>query len=229
MQRCVLFLFALVNLSILSASSYALQVVELFTSYNCPSCPPAERYINELSGTDDILTLSFHIDYWNTKTWEDPYAHADFTQRQYDYSNTLGTRPGRVYTPQVVINGSAVAGNPLSISVPFNLAKLSDIKHLEITADYTLDLSLLTDYTPQRYNIWLVGYDASVPQDHHGHKNGHSKNVVRHIREIHPTTSESLTVSFNKETLPNTSHIAILIQEQGPGAIVAAAFRSISK
>lgn len=206
-------------------------MVELFTSYNCPSCPPAERYINDLSGTNDILTLSFHIDYWNTPSWQDPYAHADFTQRQYDYSNTLGTRPGRVYTPQVVINGSTVAKNPLRISVPLNVAKLPSIKTLSLTAYFTLDLAAVPNYTPERYTVWLVGYDNDLPQEHRANKpadNATSKNVVRYIREIYPLSATGKVITLNTTTLPSTTHIAVLVQEQGPGAIVAAAFRPFS-
>ena len=38
-------------------------VVELFTSQGCSSCPPADAYLAELAKHDDIIALSFHVDY----------------------------------------------------------------------------------------------------------------------------------------------------------------------
>lgn len=50
-----------------------------------------------------ILTLAFHVDYWNHLHWKDPYSHAVYTQRQYHYAKTIANL--RVYTPQMIVNG----------------------------------------------------------------------------------------------------------------------------
>ena len=52
----------------LSASALARSpevVIELFTSQGCSSCPPADSYLAKLAERDDLLALSFHVDYWN--------------------------------------------------------------------------------------------------------------------------------------------------------------------
>ena len=85
-------------------------VVELFTSEGCSSCPPADTLLKNLSETQplngiEILALEEHVDYWNTDKWVDPFSSIDFTQRQQQYVATL--HGGDVYTPQMVVDGSA--------------------------------------------------------------------------------------------------------------------------
>lgn len=78
-------------------------VVELFTSEGCSSCPPAEAFLTELSHQRrDVLPLAFHVTYWNSLGWKDPYSLPIATQRQAAYSARFGDEP---YTPEMVVNG----------------------------------------------------------------------------------------------------------------------------
>lgn len=79
-------------------------VVELFTSQGCSSCPPADKLMNGLAERDDIVSLSYHVDYWDYLGWKDSLGSPDNTQRQYAYREALGSRS--VYTPQAIVNGS---------------------------------------------------------------------------------------------------------------------------
>ena len=80
-------------------------VVELFTSQGCSSCPPANAFLNELSrDRRDILPLAFHVTYWNSLGWTDPFSLDVATRRQEGYAHIAGV--GGVYTPQMVIDGS---------------------------------------------------------------------------------------------------------------------------
>jgi hypothetical protein len=80
-------------------------VVELFTSQGCSSCPPADRILGELAKDPSVIAMSMPIDYWDYLGWKDTLADARFSARQKAYSRMRGDRD--VYTPQVVINGSA--------------------------------------------------------------------------------------------------------------------------
>ena len=82
-------------------------VVELFTSQGCSSCPPADAYLGELAQRDDVLALSFHVDYWNYIGWRDPFSKRQWSARQRAYGDTLKRR--YVYTPQIVVDGAAEA------------------------------------------------------------------------------------------------------------------------
>jgi len=85
-----------------------LRVVELFTSQGCSSCPPADQLLAELSVSDNLLPLSFHVDYWNYLGWEDTLSQSFATERQVAYRDALGST--FVYTPQFVIDGAQEFG-----------------------------------------------------------------------------------------------------------------------
>ncbi len=80
-------------------------VLELFTSQGCSSCPPADALLGELSRQPDVIGLAWHVDYWDRLGWRDPFASRDWTNRQRAYAAVLAAE---VYTPALVINGSAM-------------------------------------------------------------------------------------------------------------------------
>ena len=80
------------------ASASPLVVAELFTSQSCSSCPPAEALFSELAGEENLLTMEWHVDYWDTlihggSKWKDLYSSAEFTDRQRSYNCLLYTSP----------------------------------------------------------------------------------------------------------------------------------------
>ncbi|MEF2553557.1 DUF1223 domain-containing protein [Aurantimonas sp. A2-1-M11] len=83
------------------------QVVELFTSQGCSSCPPAERILTDLASEPGVLALAYHVDYWDYIGWRDIFGSAENTERQRAYASAFGTTT--IYTPQVVVNGMADA------------------------------------------------------------------------------------------------------------------------
>jgi len=78
-------------------------VVELFTSQGCASCPPADAVLKDIIDQDDVIALSYHVDYWNYLGWTDTLSSKENTERQYGYARTFGR--SSVYTPQAVVNG----------------------------------------------------------------------------------------------------------------------------
>jgi len=95
-----------------AADKAAKQVVvaELFTSEGCSSCPPAEALLRHWSEEQpmegvEIIALEEHVDYWNHLGWTDPFSSKQFSDRQEQYTSVFHN--GGVYTPQLVIDGSA--------------------------------------------------------------------------------------------------------------------------
>lgn len=79
------------------------EVVELFQSQGCSSCPPANRLVMPLADRPDTLVLSWQVTYWDQLGWKDKFASPAFTARQWSYARSLGH--DQVWTPQVVVNG----------------------------------------------------------------------------------------------------------------------------
>ena len=84
-------------------------VVELFTSQGCSSCPPADELIRNIARDESlrgkVIPLAFHVDYWNSLGWSDPFSSRAWSQRQLIYVRTMHLNSA--YTPQAVVNGSA--------------------------------------------------------------------------------------------------------------------------
>ena len=78
-------------------------VVELYTSQGCNSCPPADEVLAQLTGRDDVIALSMHVDYWDYLGWRDTFAQHQFTRRQIAYRDAW--RKSVIYTPQMVVQG----------------------------------------------------------------------------------------------------------------------------
>jgi hypothetical protein len=79
------------------------QVVELYTSEGCDSCPGADRWASGLKGRPGVLVAGFHVDYWDRLGWKDRFASPRFTQRQGQTQAHSGARFS--YTPQVLVDG----------------------------------------------------------------------------------------------------------------------------
>ncbi len=83
------------------------QLIELFTSEGCSSCPPADRWFTRLKQQQglwqDFIPVAFHVDYWDYIGWKDPFASAQYSkrQRQHRIANNIGS----VYTPGVLKAG----------------------------------------------------------------------------------------------------------------------------
>ncbi len=84
-------------------------LIELFTSEGCSSCPPADRRMNALENDrqlwKEFVPVAFHVDYWDYLGWSDPYSSPDFSARQRRYTKEWRARTS--YTPCFVVNGVA--------------------------------------------------------------------------------------------------------------------------
>jgi len=82
-------------------------LLELYSSEGCSSCPPADEWVREFRKSSnlwkDFVPVVFHVDYWDSLGWKDPFGSRSFTERQEDYARLW--RGSSLYTPNVVING----------------------------------------------------------------------------------------------------------------------------
>ena len=82
-------------------------LLELYSTQNCSSCPPANKWISDLKQSKGLwntfIPLIFHVDYWDHLGWEDPYSDAAYAHRQERYARSW--KSGNVYTPMFVLDG----------------------------------------------------------------------------------------------------------------------------
>jgi hypothetical protein len=201
-------------------------VLELFTSQGCSSCPPADRYLGEIQRErPDVLVLDFHIDYWDSLGWKDPFSLPGATARQQAYDSVLGSE---VYTPQLVIGGSRQAvGSDQDAVTTAIAAAVQDRATLPPVA---LSLSpeganLAVDVAPGSGNaeLWLVGYDdrhtTAIGRGENGGLTETEVDIVRSIRPIATWSGGALQLQIAR---PLGQRVAVLLQ-QADGHIRAAA------
>jgi hypothetical protein len=142
-------------------------VIELFTSQGCSSCPPADAIFSELVKRSDLVTLAYHVDYWDYLGWQDTLASHDNTARQYDYAKSFGA--SSVYTPQAVINGRTHVNGSSRSDISAMLAKLAsagkgmsvDIKVMR--AGDTIVIEAGDGTGDEKGQVMLVYYDPARP------------------------------------------------------------------
>ena len=82
-------------------------LIELFTSEGCSSCPVADRWMSKLVHgvfpSSQVVTLAFHVDYWDHLGWRDTFGDKAYSARQFAYTKMSGS--SFAFTPQVLLGG----------------------------------------------------------------------------------------------------------------------------
>jgi hypothetical protein len=213
-------------------------VLELFTSQGCSSCPPADRILRDLARDPNTLALSFPVDYWDYIGWKDTFATPTYTARQKAYA--LATGKGQVYTPQMIVNGLVdVVGSDMDaieqaerdtnkrdgvLSVPLVVTERGDKIHISIGATATAPL--------HPAGVYLLAYASSRTVTVQRGENAGSTltyaNVVRAMNKIGDWSGGALDLEadVSQAHLDGADSYAVILQAGGrtqPSAILAAA------
>ena len=83
------------------------QLIELYTSEGCSSCPPADRWLSQFKTStqlwQDFVPVAYHVDYWDYIGWKDRFADPSHAARQRQHA-AVGNLDN-VYTPGFVVDG----------------------------------------------------------------------------------------------------------------------------
>jgi len=218
-------------------------VVELFTSQGCSSCPPADQIIGDLSKDPSVIALSLPIDYWDYLGWKDTLADSRFSARQRAYSQMRGDRD--VYTPQVVVNGSAhvVGSNRAGID---DAIKSTDKATGVMTVPVTMavndkEIKVSVAAAPpgdgeRRGEVWICSVSKAVPiAITRGENRGREvtyHNVVRTLLKVGDWTGAAGSWSVPLENIARDGidAAAVYVQDGSrdrPGPMLGAAFTSL--
>jgi len=134
------------------------QLLELYSSQGCSSCPPAERWISKQVHNPElwqtVIPVVFHVDYWDYLGWKDPFSKKRYSSRQRTYHHQGAI--SSVYTPGMVLDGHEWRGWYKNHSLP-----TSNKRPGLLSA--TLNESLLKIHfehaIPLNVNIALLGFN----------------------------------------------------------------------
>jgi hypothetical protein len=204
-------------------------LVELFTSQGCSSCPPADALLAELAEREDVIALSLHVDYWDYLGWQDVFAMPAFTRRQAAYAEAQGDRS--VYTPQMVVHGEArlVGSRRETVLAAIEAARNG-------AAPARLDIARREERLEIRVApaaarapagvLWFVTYHSPAPvRIKSGENAGREvryRNVARSWMKL-GRWNGAAEETFSAPAPAEGFGIAVILQENGVGPVVAAA------
>jgi hypothetical protein len=218
-------------------------VVELFTSQGCSSCPPADKVIGELAKDPSVIALSMPIDYWDYLGWKDTLADARFSARQKAYSLMRGDRD--VYTPQVVVNGSAhvVGSDRAGIEQAIGITRKTEgVMSLPVSMKLTGDQITVSVAASSKGpaathgEIWICSISKAVPISiARGENSGRDLtyyNVVRNVLKVGDWNGSagSWTVPLENISREGIDAAAVFVQDgsrEKPGQMLGAAYTSL--
>lgn len=138
------------------------QLVELYTSEGCSSCPPADRYMSSLVNApglwSKIIPVAFHVDYWDYIGWKDRFAQPMFKQRQYNYRKSGVLRS--VYTPGWIVDGKEWRGFFQGQSLPALPTRTGQKLSAELDKqDLIINFEMKESTKPLTAHVALIGFD----------------------------------------------------------------------
>ena len=218
-------------------------VVELFTSQGCSSCPAADKLLGELAKDPNVIALSLPIDYWDYLGWKDTLADSRFTARQKAYSHARGDRD--VYTPQVVVNGSAqaIGSDRARIEGAIEATKKADgVMSVPVSMALSgkqINVSVAASNKgagPRRGEVWICSVSKAVPiAIGRGENRGREityHNVVRTLLKVGDWNGSAGSWSVPLENISRDGVDAAVVYVQdgsrdNPGPMLGAAFTSL--
>jgi hypothetical protein len=211
-------------------------VLELFTSQGCSSCPAADALLKSYIQRPDVIALSLAVDYWDYLGWKDTLADPAFTKRQKYYSKMRGD--GRIYTPQIVVNGLAHVNGAHAAEIDHAIVKTSGKLAGERVAmklstgdgKLTIETGAVAEGDRAREGtIWLAVFqnEVQVPV-RAGENKGQTLtyyNVVRELKSVGNWTGKPATIQLERTTVmkAGADGCAVLLQVGQTGPILGAA------
>ena len=202
-------------------------VLELFTSQSCSSCPPADALMKQIAASDlNAIVLSYHVDYWDYLSWKDTYSSPANTQRQHNYAQALNS--DQVFTPQLIVNGtaSAVGANQGDVAQAMAQAKRLPFAVTIKPVGQQLAVTIIPQgkTLPPAADILAVQFDHyAKTQVKAGENGGRTLEIINNVTGIKNLGSWS--PQNNQPIVMDTppDGVAILVQTPQQGAILGAA------
>ncbi len=213
--------------SVVLADDLRPTVIELYTSQGCSSCPPADALLADMADQDGVIALALHVDYWDYIGWKDTFADPAYTHRQKSYARAAGEK--MVYTPQMVINGTdkivgVDAAGLAQLLKSAGEGQVTDLQIVRAGSGLSVSVSTTAPLTGGAI-IHLVRFipmaAVTIERGENAGRTIDYANVVTSWQEVGNWDGRAaLKLTLD---LPGALPAAVLVQEPGPGRILAAA------
>ncbi|SCY12827.1 Protein of unknown function [Nonlabens sp. Hel1_33_55] len=206
-------------------------VVELFTSQGCSSCPPADALLAQIKDDENVIALSYHVDYWNYLGWKDPYSDKAYSAYQRSYAKELNSG---VYTPQMVVNGSKEFVGSRESTLKSSINKKSMVTALNApvivkgskSIDFTYSMDGAKKYD-KAYALLLIDDETTaVAKGENARKKLRNTNVVIQRVELDKKASNGKQ-SFKVDVNNKTNYKVAIIAQDKDLAVVAAGISTL--
>ena len=202
-------------------------VAELYTSQGCSSCPPAEALFSELSEQEELLTIEWHVDYWDDlvhggSRWKDPYSKKVFTDRQRSYNRSLRGQSG-VYTPQAIINGHFEGVGSRNAAVTDMIENAPKFEVPVQVKDNLVTIGASSEAADVIFVRLLKKHETNVKGGENKGRKLFGRNIALEAKVIGTTGSDPLTLTL--PSIKTDESCAILVQSMNKdlGQVLGAA------
>ncbi|WDI32672.1 DUF1223 domain-containing protein [Hyphococcus flavus] len=207
-------------------------VVEMFLSQACSSCTPAAKFLTEIADRDDVIALSWHVDYWDTLMtkdgrWADIYSDKAYTIRQKKYNMRLRSRSS-IYTPQAIVNGAweTVGSSKEKLQDLIDDVSAQNAPAL-IDAGWDEDaLSFTIGQSERGGNAYLISFmprvSTAIPRGENAGRVFEEVNVVTNVRPLGVVLRHGGTITAPPPV--EGEGCALIVQEAKQQKITAAAY-----
>jgi len=215
-------------------------VLELFTSQGCDTCPPADEVLAKFAERPNVIAITLPVDIWDYLGWKDTLASDKNSERQRAYAKARGD--GAIYTPQVIVNGmiGVNGADPAAIEEAIKVSNEAlrggrvPIRFWHERNSIMIEAGAAPEGRHYKEaTIWfaVVQKRANVPIER-GDNKGKTLTYTNIVREMMPVGSWngqalSLQLARNSVMRPETEAAIILLQEGKAGPIIGAAWTGL--
>ena len=196
-------------------------VIELFSSENCPACPPADAYLGELAKSDGLIAISCHVDYFGKG--QGNLGKSICTDRQTRYIEQMGRKSH--FTPQMMINGhmSEIGYEQANVAAAVTKARSERVEKISIEAKAK---NVFSFSVPQMsvngdVEIWVAVFQQPKTLSQRG-RNVTYSNVLKDYQSLGVWHGEKLTNVITPKLNNESAGFTVVAQEVESGKIIAA-------
>ena len=208
-------------------------VLELFTSQGCSSCPKADAMFEQMGRRPDVVTLAYHVDYWDYIGWRDTFGNEANSDHQRAYAEAWGS--SRIFTPQMVVNGTGGVVGSKADQVNGALTDAALPLTVALTEQPGNQIDIAVPASPELAGgtIWLVTFldraDVTIERGENEGKRVAYTHIVTGRQVLgmwDPESGAELTLPLNEVLTGQSNGAVILVQQEKaglPGPILGAA------